>query len=123
MRLALIIALAAITAGPALAEMPDERPDLTVRAVLPGCRALVASHGIPTSPEAGFCSGMIDSLLYLGPLLPGDLCFTIPLDVSRLRVLQAIVAEIEAVYPTAKENHFRGLAVEVMEYRWPCRRD
>lgn len=121
MRLTLIVILCGLVAGPAFAEMPDARPDLTVRAVLPGCRSLLASQGMPASAEAGFCSGMIDSLLYLGPALPGDLCFSVPMDVPRLRVVEAIVEEVAAVYPSAKENHFRALAIEVLEYRWPCR--
>lgn len=121
MRLALLAVLGTLAAGGAFAETADARPDLTVRAVLPGCRSLITSHGIPTSTEAGFCSGMIDSLLYLGPALPGDLCFSVPMDVPRLRVVQAIVEEIEPVYPSARDNHFRALAIEVLEYRWPCR--
>ena len=105
----------------ALAEPPNARPDVTVRSVLPGCRSLVATQGIPTSAEAGFCSGMIDSLLYLGEVLPGGLCFAVPLEVPQHRVVQAIVQEIDAVYPSIKENHFRALALEVLQYRWPCR--
>jgi hypothetical protein len=105
----------------ALAEPPNARPDVTVRSVLPGCRSLVATRGIPSSAEAGFCSGMIDSLLYLGEVLPGGLCFAVPLEVPQHRVVQAIVQEIEAVYPSVKESHFRALALEVLQYRWPCR--
>ena len=60
MRFALIVVLIGLAAGHAFAETPDSRPDLTVRAVLPGCRSLVASQGIPSTVEAGFCSGMID---------------------------------------------------------------
>lgn len=64
---------------------------------------------------------MIDSLLYLGEVLPAGLCFAVPLEVPQRRVVQAIVEEIEAVYPLVKENHFRALALEVLQYRWPCR--
>jgi hypothetical protein len=119
---ALMMVLVGLTlGGGALAETPDARPDVTVRAVLPGCRSLVASQGIPTSVEAGFCSGMIDSLLYLGEVLAPDLCFAVPLDVPQYRVVQAIVQEIEAVYPSVKQNHFRALALEVLQYKWRCR--
>lgn len=104
----------------ALAEPADARPDPTVRAVLPGCRSLVAKHGVATSAEAGFCNGMIDGLLYLGEQLPPDFCYAVPVDTPRVRVAAAIVEEIEAVYPSVKEHHFRALALEVLQYRWPC---
>jgi hypothetical protein len=121
-RLALTIVLAGLTAGhAALAEVPPARPDATVRAVLPGCRSLVASQGFPGTAEAAFCNGVIDGLLYLGELLPPDFCYAVPLDLPRVHVVQAIVDEIEPVYRSVKEQHFRGLALEVLQYKWPCR--
>lgn len=121
MRALVTILVGLVVSSAAFAEPPNARPDVTVRSVLPGCRSLVAAQGIPTSAEAGFCSGMIDSLLYLGEVLPGGLCFAVPLEVPQHRVVQAIVQEIEAVYPSVKESHFRALALEVLQYRWPCR--
>ncbi len=126
MRLALTIVLAVGLAGSvighaALADPSGARLDVTVRAVLPGCRSLVASQGIPNSTEAAFCNGMIDALLYLGELLPPDYCYSVPLDIPRDRVVRAIVEEIEQVYPSIKEQHFRGLALEVLHHKWPCR--
>jgi hypothetical protein len=125
-RPALTIILAVGLAGSvighaALADPPGARLDVTVRAVLPGCRSLVASQGIPNSTEAAFCNGMIDALLYLGELLPPDYCYSVPLDIPRDRVVRAIVEEIEKVYPSIKEQHFRGLALEVLHHKWPCR--
>ena len=122
MRLALTIVLTGLAIGHAvLAETPGARLDVTVRAVLPGCRSLVATRGIATSTEAAFCSGMIDALLYIGELLPPDYCYSVPLDMPRHQVVQAIVGEIEEVYPSVKAQHFRGLALEILHYRWPCR--
>jgi hypothetical protein len=121
-RLALTIGLAAgAIASAALAEPVGARVDVTARAMLPGCRSLVATQGVAISAEAAFCSGTIDALLYLGELLPPDYCYAVPLDLPRHRVVQAIVDEIEQVYPSVKEQHFRGLALEVLHYRWPCR--
>lgn len=88
---------------------------------MPGCRSLVASQGIPNSPEAAFCGGMIDALLYLGELLPPDFCYAVPLDMPRDRVVRAIVEEIEPLYSSLKEQHFRALALDVLQYKWPCR--
>ena len=93
---------------------------MTVAAVLPGCRSLVETQGIPKSSEAAFCNGMIDALLYLGEMLPPDLCYAVPVDIPRHRVVEAIVEEIEQVYPSVKLQHFRALAIDVLEYKWPC---
>lgn len=95
--------------------------DPTVRSVLPGCRLLVATYGIPASGEAAFCSGLIDGLLYLGEVLPEDLCYAVPLDVPRLRVVSVIVDAIDGIYPAVKDQHFRALALDVLHYEWPCR--
>ena len=71
---------------------------------------------------------MIDALLYLGELLPEDLCYAVPLDMPRVAVLRAIVDEIEDAYPSIEEQHFRALALDVLQYKClaasasvPCR--
>ena len=78
-------------------------------------------NGVARSAEAAFCNGMIDTLLYLGELLPPDYCYAVPLDVPRDLVIRAIVDEIEEVYPSVEKQHFKGLAIEVLHYKWPCR--
>ncbi len=122
--LALLLVLAAMAiARAASAEPPPTpaRPAVTVEAVLPGCRSLLATEGVPTTAEAGFCSGLIDGMLYLGAMIPADFCFVVPPDVPHRRVVAAIVEEIEPVYVSVKTQHFRALAIDVLEYRWPCR--
>jgi hypothetical protein len=122
MRLALTIVLTGLAIGHVgLAETPTARLDVTVKAVLPGCRSLVATRGIARSAEAAFCSGMIDALLYVGELLPPDYCYSVPLDMPRDQVVQAIVGDIEGVYRSVKVQHFRGLALEILHHKWPCR--
>ncbi len=125
MRLDVTTILAAVLAGlasgqAALAKSPPARPAVTVEAVLPGCRSLVATEGVPTSSEAGFCSGLIDGLLYLGAMIPADFCFVVPPRVPHHRIVAAIVEEIEPIYASVKQQHFRALAIEVLEYKWPC---
>jgi hypothetical protein len=124
-RPALTIVLAIVLAGSAIGHAASaelrERPDVTVAAVLPGCRSLVATQGVPRSSEAAFCNGMIDALLYLGEMLPPDFCYAVPADIPRHRVVEAIVEEIEQVYPSVKAQHFRALALDVLQYKWPCR--
>jgi hypothetical protein len=120
-RLGLTIVLAGLATGQAaLAEPPPARPAVTVEAVLPGCRSLIATQGVPTSSEAGFCSGLIDGLLYLGAMIPADFCFVVPQRVPHHQVVAAIVEEIEPIYASVKQQHFRALAIDVLEYKWPC---
>jgi hypothetical protein len=120
-RLVLTIALAGSAVVRAVqAEPLQARPAVTVEAVLPGCRSLVATEGVPTSSEAGFCSGLIDGLLYLGGMIPTDFCFVVPFDIPHNRVVAAIVDEIEPIYPSVRQQHFRALAIEVLEFKWPC---
>ena len=109
-----------VLAQAALADPPGPRRDLNVEAVLPGCRSLVATQGIAMSTEAAFCNGMFDTLLYLGELLPRDICYAVPIDIPRHQVVQAVVDDIEEVYPRVKEQHFRALALDVLLYKWPC---
>ena len=120
---ALLLVLAALAAAPdAGAEPPrtPARPAVTVETILPGCRSLLAAEGVPTTAEAGFCSGLIDGLLYLGAMIPADFCFVVPPDIPHHRVVAAIVAEIESVYASVRLQHFKGLAIDVLEYKWPC---
>ncbi len=121
MRLTLTIVLTGLAiAHTGLAETPT-RIDVTVRGVLPGCRSLAATRGIARSTEGAFCSGMIDALLYIGELLPPDHCYSVPLDMPRHQVVQAIVSKIEGIYPSVKAQHFGGLALELLHDMWPCR--
>lgn len=103
------------------ADVPGSAPDARARAVLPGCRSFIDTKGAAISPEAQFCSGTIDALLYLGELLPPDYSNCVPLDLPRHLVVQEIVREIEAVYPAVESQLFKGLALEVLHYKWPCR--
>jgi hypothetical protein len=120
-RVDLAIVLAGLAIGQAaLAESPPARPAVTVEAVLPGCRSLVATQGVPTSSEAGFCSGLIDGLMYLGAMIPADFCLVVPPHVPHHQVIAAIVEEIEPIYASVKQQHFRALAIDVLEYKWPC---
>ncbi|MBN9088081.1 MAG: hypothetical protein J0J01_14320 [Reyranella sp.] len=89
--------------------------------MLPGCLELVRSKGTVDSAPARFCSGTIDVLLYLGELLPDDYSSCVPLDIPHYRVVQAVVDEVEAVYPSVHNQLFKGLALEVLHDKWPCR--
>jgi len=117
---ALVLSLAVLD-GACKAETPHPTSDSSAAAMLPGCLELVRSKGTAQSPGARFCSGTIDTLLYLGELLPDDYSSCVPLDIPRYQVVQAVVDEVEAVYPSVHNQLFKGLALEVLHYRWPCR--
>ena len=118
--IALVLSLAAL-AGPCKAESPPPTSESSAAAMLPGCLELVRSKGTAESPGARFCSGTIDVLLYLGELLPEDYSSCVPLDIPRHQVVQAVIDEVEAVYPSVHNQLFKGLALEVLHYKWPCR--
>lgn len=63
--------------------------------------------------------GLIDGLLYLGAMIPADFCFVVPPRVPHHRVVAAIVHEIEVVHSSVKQQHFKALAIDVLEHRWP----
>jgi hypothetical protein len=54
-------------------------------------------------------------------MIPTDFCFAVPFDIPHDRVVAAIVDEIEPIYPSVRQQHFRALAIEVLEFKWPCR--
>ena len=120
-RLVALAFLLAVLGGACRAETPHPTSETTAAAMLPGCLELVRSKGTADSPGARFCSGTIDTLLYLGELLPDDYSSCVPLDIPRHQVVQAVVDEVEAVYPSVHNQLFKGLALEVLHYRWPCR--
>jgi hypothetical protein len=117
----LIAAAIFATIASAAADIAGGIPDASTKAMMPGCRAIVQSKGAGTSADAAFCSGTIDALLYLGELLPEDYCYAVPLDLPRHRVVEIVLSEIEAVYSSVEQQLFKGLAIEVLRYYWPCR--
>lgn len=122
MRFLIVLILSlAVVAGASRAEPLHPPSESSVVAMLPGCLELVRSQGTAESPGARFCSGTIDVLLYLGELLPDDYSSCVPLDIPRHQVVAAVVDEIEAVYASVANHLFKGLALEVLHYRWPCR--
>lgn len=115
------LAFACSIIGAAGADILRSSPDGTVGAVLPGCRALLTPPHVITSEKAAFCSGTVDALRYVGELLPEDYCYAVPVSLSHHEVVATLVREIEAVYATVERQLFKGLAVEVLHFYWPCR--
>ena len=103
------------------ADSGEGAPDPSVAAVLPGCRAIAEGKGFFSSPEAAFCSGMIEALTYFGEMLPEDFRYCVPLSVPLDEVVKAVVYELEDLGSAVHRQQFRGLAIAVLQFRWPCR--
>jgi hypothetical protein len=116
------LALACSSVGPVAADTLRSSPDATVSAVLPGCRALITTAPqVITSAEAAFCSGTVNALRYVGELLPEDYCYAVPLSLPDRDVVATLVREIGDVYATVERQLFKGLAIEILHFHWPCR--
>lgn len=98
-----------------------DRPDPTVKTFLPGCRALVHRADAIGLEEAGLCTGVVDTLLYIGELLPPDYRSCVPLGLARHAILRAIVDDLDSLSPAVDHQDFKGMVLEILHYRWPCR--
>jgi hypothetical protein len=98
-----------------------DKPDPTVRAYLPSCRAFLEDADSIGPDGAGLCSGVVDALLYIGELLAPDYRFCVPLRTSRHEIVAGIVEDIDALQPEAARQDFKGMVLSILHYRWPCR--
>jgi hypothetical protein len=53
-------------------------------------------------------------------MTPIDFRLVVPPGIPNSRVVAAIVDEIEPIYPSVRQHHFTALAIEVLEFKWPC---
>jgi hypothetical protein len=123
MHLVATIALAALLvlmASESRAQALD-KPDPSVSAWLPGCRAFLEHADATGSEGAGLCAGTVDALLYIGEVLMPDYSFCVPLRTPRREVIASIVEDIEALRPEVDRQDFKGMVLEILRFRWPCR--
>jgi hypothetical protein len=91
-----------------------DKPDPTVRAWLPGCRAFLEHPESGGSESAGLCAGAVDALLYIGEVLEPDYRFCVPLRTSRQEI-------ISTMRPEADRQDFKGMVLAILRFTWPCR--
>ena len=117
------VALAALLAVQASAGRAKAlgKPDPAVRAWLPGCRAFLEHPESLGSEAAGLCAGAIDALLYVGEVLEPDYRFCVPLRTPRQQIISTIVMNVEAMRPEADRQDFKGMAMAILRFNWPCR--
>jgi hypothetical protein len=123
LHIAAAIALAALIvlqAAPSRAQALD-KPDPSVRAWLPGCRAFLEHPESGGSEAAGLCAGAVDALLYIGEVLEPDYRFCVPLRTPRQQIISTILEDIEALRPEADRQDFKGMVLAILRFHWPCR--
>jgi hypothetical protein len=117
---ALLMVALGLQSAASHAQAPD-KPDATVNAYLPGCRAFLEDADSVGLEGAGLCSGAVDALLYIGELLPPDYRFCVPLRAPRREIIADIVEDIDALQPEAARQDFKGMVLAILRYRFPCR--
>jgi len=115
-----LAALVVLQAAPSRAQAVD-KPDPTVRAWLPGCRAFLEHPESGGSEAAGLCAGAVDALLYIGEVLEPDYRFCVPLRTPRQEIISTILEDIEALRPEADRQDFKGMVLAILRFHWPCR--
>jgi hypothetical protein len=103
------------------ADAREGSPDPSTRFVLPGCRAVAAGRNTSSNPEAAFCTGTIEALVYLGEMLPEDFRYCVPFSVPLREIVEAVVYELDELGPVGDAQQFRGLAIAILQFKWPCR--
>ena len=115
-----LAALVVLLPAPSRAQALD-KPDPSVRAWLPGCRAFLEHVESIASEGAGQCAGAVDALLYIGEVLPPDYRYCVPLRTPRREVISGIIEELDALRPEVDRQDFKGLVLSILSFRWPCR--
>jgi hypothetical protein len=115
-----LAALIVLQASPSRAQAVD-KPDPTVRAWLPGCRAFLEHPESGGSEAAGLCAGAVDALLYIGEVLEPDYRICVPLRTPRQEIISTILEDIEALRPEADRQDFKGMVLAILRFHWPCR--
>ena len=115
-----LAALVVLQAAPSRAQALD-KPDPSVRAWLPGCRAFLEHPESGGSEASGLCAGAVDALLYIGEVLEPDYRFCVPLRTPRQEIISTILEDIEALRPEADRQDFKGMVLGILRFHWPCR--
>lgn len=115
-----LAALIVLQAAPSRGRVLD-KPEPSVHAWLPGCRAFLEQVESISSEGAGQCAGAVDALLYIGEVLPPDYRYCVPLRTARREIISAIVEDIEALAPEVDRQDFKGMVLAILQFRWPCR--
>ena len=115
-----LAALIVLQVSPGRAQALD-KPDPSVRTWLPGCRAFLEHVDSIASEGAGQCAGAVDTLLYIGEVLPPDYRYCVPLSTPRREVISGIIEELDALQPEVDRQDFKGMVLAILRFRWPCR--
>ena len=96
--------------------------DSTVRENLPGCQAAIDDQATVADRvgAAGRCTGIIETLIFLGGRLPADLQFCVPRSIRYYEVIRLIAEKLEEQYGIVENQSFTISAMAILHTRWPC---
>ena len=116
-----LAALVVLLPAPSRAQALD-KPDPSVRAWLPGCRAFLEHHEFMAGPKAQASAPARSTRCFTSArLLEPDYRFCVPLRTPRQEFISAIVEDIEALRPEVDRQDFKGMVLAILRFRWPCR--
>lgn len=108
--LAPLVALTVIaSSGPSLGQDDTNSANW----VMPGC--LSSS----TSFRQGVCSGTVNAIVLVGPLLPSELRICAPATATNTQAVKVVVAYFQRI-PARMHEPFAGLTIEALRRAWPC---
>jgi hypothetical protein len=108
------ILVLSLAAGPAAATTGDE--------MLPHCRKAVARAIQPDNSayDAGFCTGVVATVLSLNSVLDRQYRFCPPAGATTEQAIKVVITGLEA-RPDTRKRDFRLLAFAALNQAWPCR--
>ena len=98
------------------------RDDSTVRENLPGCQAAIDDQATVADRvgAAGRCTGIIETLIFLGGRLPADLQFCVPGQSATMKSFGSSPTNSKSSMGLWRTESFTISAMAILHTRWPC---
>ena len=105
-----------------IASSGEARRDPPVQESLPGCHAAIADDATVADriDGAGRCSGVVETLIYLGSMLPDHLRSCVPSSVLYHEAVRRVTDHLEQNYGSTERQSFKSAAIDVLRKLWPC---
>lgn len=105
-----------------IASSGEARRDPTVQESLPGCHAAIADDATVADriDGAGRCSGVVETLIDLGSMLPDHLRSCVPSSVLYHEAVRRVTEHLEQNYGSIERLSFKAAAIDILRNLWPC---